>query len=207
MLHMHASHAHCGLSAGHNLQVTLNCRPILTITFLVTLPHAHSCQQCCQVLSRQVRPHLCRDKLETEQGVKPAFLVQGTLYPDVIESCPPPGSGQKHSHTIKSHHNVGGLPKDLQFELIEPLRELFKDEVRTMGQILGVPEVLTPSRVHSRATLCTSQDHFPATLCALHTPPSPYYIHHNSGQVSQIPAPSGMPSDTTHVCWLRKVPS
>ena len=51
-------------------------------------------------------------------------------YPDVIESCPPPGSGQKHSHTIKSHHNVGGLPKDLQFELVEPFRELFKDEVR-----------------------------------------------------------------------------
>ena len=53
---------------------------------------------------------------------------QGTLYPDVIESCPPPGSGQKHSHTIKSHHNVGGLPKDLQFTLIEPLKELFKVE-------------------------------------------------------------------------------
>lgn len=53
-------------------------------------------------------------------------LSQGTLYPDVIESCPPPGSGQKHSHTIKSHHNVGGLPKDLDFTLIEPLRELFK---------------------------------------------------------------------------------
>jgi GMP synthase (glutamine-hydrolysing) len=52
--------------------------------------------------------------------------MQGTLYPDVIESCPPPGSKQKHSHTIKSHHNVGGLPKDLQFTLIEPLRELFK---------------------------------------------------------------------------------
>ena len=52
--------------------------------------------------------------------------MQGTLYPDVIESCPPPGSGQKHSHTIKSHHNVGGLPKDLDFTLIEPLRELFK---------------------------------------------------------------------------------
>ena len=47
----------------------------------------------------------------------------------MIESCPPPGSDQKHSHTIKSHHNVGGLPKDLQFTLIEPFRELFKDEV------------------------------------------------------------------------------
>ncbi len=65
---------------------------------------------------------------------------QGTLYPDVIESCPPPGSGQKHSHTIKSHHNVGGLPEDLQFELVEPLRSLFKDEVRALGRLLGVPE-------------------------------------------------------------------
>lgn len=79
-------------------------------------------------------------KLEAELGHKPKYLVQGTLYPDVIESCPPPGKGQKHSHTIKSHHNVGGLPEDLQFELIEPLRELFKDEVRAMGRILGVPE-------------------------------------------------------------------
>eukprot|EP00889_Picochlorum_renovo_P006871 jgi/Picre1/33901/NNA_001380.t1 len=75
-----------------------------------------------------------------ELGHKPKFLVQGTLYPDVIESCPPPGKGQKHSHTIKSHHNVGGLPEDLQFDLIEPLRELFKDEVRAMGRLLGVPE-------------------------------------------------------------------
>lgn len=53
-------------------------------------------------------------------------VCQGTLYPDVIESCPPPGSGQKHSHTIKSHHNVGGLPEDLNFTLLEPLRDLFK---------------------------------------------------------------------------------
>eukprot|EP00892_Ulva_mutabilis_P010497 jgi/Ulvmu1/781/UM010_0155.1 len=81
-----------------------------------------------------------RDELVAKQGTKPEFLVQGTLYPDVIESCPPPGSGGKHSHTIKSHHNVGGLPKDLQFELIEPLRELFKDEVRKIGRVLGVPE-------------------------------------------------------------------
>uniref|UniRef100_A0A7S0YS74 GMP synthase [glutamine-hydrolyzing] n=1 Tax=Polytomella parva TaxID=51329 RepID=A0A7S0YS74_9CHLO len=79
-------------------------------------------------------------ELEAKIGKKPKFLVQGTLYPDVIESCPPPGSGQKHSHTIKSHHNVGGLPKDLQFTLIEPFRELFKDEVRAVGRLLGVPE-------------------------------------------------------------------
>jgi GMP synthase (glutamine-hydrolysing) len=78
-------------------------------------------------------------KIEAAIGTHPRFLVQGTLYPDVIESCPPPGKG-KHSHTIKSHHNVGGLPEELGFELIEPLRELFKDEVRALGRLLGVPE-------------------------------------------------------------------
>jgi GMP synthase (glutamine-hydrolysing) len=62
--------------------------------------------------------------------------VQGTLYPDVIESVPVRGP----SATIKTHHNVGGLPPDLPFELIEPLRELFKDEVRRMGRDLGLPE-------------------------------------------------------------------
>jgi GMP synthase (glutamine-hydrolysing) len=79
-------------------------------------------------------------KLESQIGSKPKFLVQGTLYPDVIESCPPPGTNLKHSHKIKSHHNVGGLPEDLQFELIEPLRWLFKDEVRKIGALLQVPK-------------------------------------------------------------------
>ncbi|KAB2038889.1 hypothetical protein ES319_D03G175300v1 [Gossypium barbadense] len=79
-------------------------------------------------------------ELEQKVGKKPAFLVQGTLYPDVIESCPPPGSGRTHSHTIKSHHNVGGLPKDMKLKLIEPLKLLFKDEVRQLGRILKVPE-------------------------------------------------------------------
>jgi GMP synthase (glutamine-hydrolysing) len=65
------------------------------------------------------------------------FLVQGTLYPDVIESFSPRGGP---SVTIKTHHNVGGLRPDLPFELIEPLRELFKDEVRQVGRELGLPE-------------------------------------------------------------------
>ena len=65
------------------------------------------------------------------------FLVQGTLYPDVIESVSPQGGP---SATIKTHHNVGGLRADLPFELIEPLRELFKDEVRQVGRELGLPE-------------------------------------------------------------------
>ncbi|MDX8335604.1 glutamine-hydrolyzing GMP synthase [Candidatus Cetobacterium colombiensis] len=63
------------------------------------------------------------------------FLAQGTIYPDVIESQSVKGP----SATIKSHHNVGGLPEDMQFELLEPLRELFKDEVRAVGRELGIP--------------------------------------------------------------------
>ncbi|KAL3499337.1 hypothetical protein ACH5RR_038430 [Cinchona calisaya] len=78
--------------------------------------------------------------LEQKLGKKPAYLVQGTLYPDVIESCPPPGTQSTHSHTIKSHHNVGGLPKNMKLKLIEPLKLLFKDEVRALGKILDVPE-------------------------------------------------------------------
>jgi len=64
------------------------------------------------------------------------FLAQGTLYPDVIESV----SFKGPSATIKSHHNVGGLPKKMNLKLIEPMRELFKDEVRTVGRSLGIPE-------------------------------------------------------------------
>ena len=68
------------------------------------------------------------------QKAQVSFLVQGTLYPDLVES----GSGKKTA-TIKSHHNVGGLPEDLNFALVEPLAELFKDEVRELGRALGLP--------------------------------------------------------------------
>ena len=73
------------------------------------------------------------EEAEKLEGVK--FLVQGTLYSDVIES-----GGGTGTATIKSHHNVGGLPEDLEFELVEPLRTLFKDEVRAVGAELGMPE-------------------------------------------------------------------
>jgi GMP synthase (glutamine-hydrolysing) len=75
---------------------------------------------------------------EARSAGNPEFLVQGTLYPDVIESVSVKGPAA----VIKSHHNVGGLPEDLQFKLIEPLRELFKDEVRVVGRELGLDEDL-----------------------------------------------------------------
>ncbi|MGH3990290.1 MAG: glutamine-hydrolyzing GMP synthase, partial [Pseudonocardiaceae bacterium] len=72
-----------------------------------------------------------------QHGWEIRFLVQGTLYPDVVES-----GGGSGTANIKSHHNVGGLPEDLKFELVEPLRALFKDEVRRVGLELGLPETI-----------------------------------------------------------------
>ncbi len=79
------------------------------------------------------------DVLDAEAQKRGAtFLVQGTIYPDVIESA-----GTKHAQNIKSHHNVGGLPKDMKLTLLEPIRNFYKDEVRKIGKILELPEEIT----------------------------------------------------------------
>jgi len=90
----------------------------------------------------QKRKIIGRDFIEVfqeqaEQFTKVKWLAQGTIYPDVIESA---GGKTKKAHSIKSHHNVGGLPDTLKLELLEPLRELFKDEVRKLGVALGLPK-------------------------------------------------------------------
>lgn len=76
---------------------------------------------------------------QARQLGKPHFLVQGTIYPDVVESSAP---DRAQAARIKSHHNVGGLPENMHFELVEPLRYLFKDEVRQVGEALGLPHAL-----------------------------------------------------------------
>jgi GMP synthase (glutamine-hydrolysing) len=76
---------------------------------------------------------------QAKQLGQPRYLVQGTIYPDVVESSAP---DRNKAQKIKSHHNVGGLPEDMEFELVEPLRYLFKDEVRAVGEALGLPASL-----------------------------------------------------------------
>ncbi len=76
---------------------------------------------------------------QAKQLGSPRFLVQGTIYPDVVKSSAP---DRNKAERIKTHHNVGGLPEDMPFELVEPLRYLFKDEVRAVGEALGLPEAM-----------------------------------------------------------------
>jgi GMP synthase (glutamine-hydrolysing) len=87
---------------------------------------------------------------------KARFLAQGTLYPDVIESVPIAGNP---AALIKSHHNVGGLPKRMRFELVEPLRCLFKDEVRVLGLELGLPRKSSIASFPSPAAVLPGRDH------------------------------------------------
>ena len=84
-----------------------------------------------QIASLDIQP------IPSSTGAKTVLLAQGTLYPDVIESR---GPERQAAAKIKTHHNVGGLPKDMQFELLEPMRYLFKDEVRAVGSALGLPD-------------------------------------------------------------------
>ncbi|HEX6945745.1 MAG TPA: glutamine-hydrolyzing GMP synthase [Acidimicrobiia bacterium] len=112
--------------------------------FDVDLVHVKAADRFLEQLSGVTEPERKRKIIgetfirvfeEAAAGVGEArFLVQGTLYPDVIES------GSATAATIKTHHNVGGLPDDMEFELVEPLRDLFKDEVRAIGEELGLPE-------------------------------------------------------------------
>lgn len=90
-------------------------------------------------MKRKIIGKVFIDVLQKEaKKIKAKFLVQGTIYPDVIES-----SGTKHSDTIKSHHNVGGLPPSLSLTLLEPLRTLYKDEVRRIGKLIQLPKSIT----------------------------------------------------------------
>jgi len=115
--------------------------------FNVRLHHVDASQRFLDALSGVSAPEekrrrightfidVFREVAEQLRGIR--YLAQGTLYPDVIESTSAHGGP---SATIKTHHNVGGLPEELGFELVEPLRDLFKDEVREIGRILGLPE-------------------------------------------------------------------
>jgi len=112
--------------------------------FRVDLVHVKAADRFLEALNDVVDPERKRKIIgetfirvfeETARDLEDArFLVQGTLYPDIIES------GTADAATIKSHHNVGGLPEEMDFDLVEPLRNLFKDEVRALGEELGLPE-------------------------------------------------------------------
>jgi GMP synthase (glutamine-hydrolysing) len=101
--------------------------------FLKFLAGVTDPEQKRKVIGREFVEVFQRESAKLKQA---KWLAQGTIYPDVIESA---GSKTKKAHTIKSHHNVGGLPESMHLKLLEPLRELFKDEVRELGVALGLP--------------------------------------------------------------------
>jgi len=103
--------------------------------FLTALAGVTDPEEKRKIIGREFIRAFEKAAREIAQGSDVEFLVQGTLYPDVVES-----GGGSGTANIKSHHNVGGLPDDLQFTLVEPLRTLFKDEVRSVGIALGLPE-------------------------------------------------------------------
>lgn len=115
--------------------IGLNVKPVRAASrFLSKLKGVTSPEQKRKIIGHEFIKIFEEEAAKVAKGVQ--FLVQGTLYPDVIESVSVHGP----SHTIKSHHNVGGLPKKMKLKLLEPLRELFKDEVRVIGAELGLPQ-------------------------------------------------------------------
>ena len=143
------------------------------------------------------------------------FLAQGTIYPDVIESG---GAKSKKAVTIKSHHNVGGLPEQLGLKLLEPLRDLFKDEVRELGVALGLPREMVyrhpfPARAWAFASWVKSRRNTP-TCCAAPTPSSsrncatgPTMPPARTGTTSPArPSPSSCPS-RAWASWATAAPT
>lgn len=122
---------------------------IFTTRFKINFVHIDASQRFYNKLSGVTDPEEKRHRIgnefirvfeeEAKKLGRMPFLAQGTLYPDVIESAVP-GLTSTTAVRIKTHHNVGGLPKDIKFKLVEPLKKLFKDEVRALGRELGVPE-------------------------------------------------------------------
>jgi GMP synthase (glutamine-hydrolysing) len=133
------------LRAGEAEAVRLALGPLIGARF----EHVDASQAFLQALAGETDPEAKRRiigerfirtfEAEAERLGRPPLLVQGTIYPDVVESS---GPDRQKAARIKTHHNVGGLPADLGFELVEPLRYLFKDEVRRVGRQLGLPEAL-----------------------------------------------------------------
>ena len=130
------------LRAGEREQVEKTFRDALGARLVVVDATAEFLQALRGVTDPEAKRRIIGEKFiriferEAHKLGKPRFLVQGTIYPDVVESRAPDRS---KAHRIKSHHNVGGLPEQMDFELVEPLRYLFKDEVRSVGEALGLP--------------------------------------------------------------------